>query len=38
MPKIIIRILVTKEEKQEFAQSNNYCLAENFDNDGLNLG
>ncbi|XP_012059295.1 PREDICTED: ankyrin-2-like [Atta cephalotes] len=29
---------VTKEEKQEFAQSNNYCLAENFDNDGLNLG
>ncbi|XP_011704780.1 PREDICTED: ankyrin-2-like isoform X3 [Wasmannia auropunctata] len=28
----------TKEEKQEFAQSNNYCLAENFDNDGLNLG
>ncbi|XP_070530667.1 ankyrin-2-like isoform X2 [Cardiocondyla obscurior] len=29
---------VTKEEKQEFTQSNNYCLAENFDNDGLNLG
>ncbi|XP_039306763.1 ankyrin-2 isoform X2 [Solenopsis invicta] len=29
---------VTKEERQEFAQSNNYCLAENFDNDGLNLG
>ncbi|XP_032691621.1 ankyrin-2 isoform X2 [Odontomachus brunneus] len=30
---------VTKEEKQEFTQSNNYCLAENFDStDGLNLG
>ncbi|KAL2712742.1 ankyrin-2-like [Vespula squamosa] len=30
---------VTKEEKQEFTQSNNYCLAENFDsNDALNLG
>ncbi|XP_011645228.1 ankyrin-2-like [Pogonomyrmex barbatus] len=29
---------ITKEEKQEFTQSNNYCLAENFDNDGLNLG
>ncbi|XP_011872627.1 PREDICTED: ankyrin-2-like isoform X2 [Vollenhovia emeryi] len=29
---------VSKEEKQEFTQSNNYCLAENFDNDGLNLG
>ncbi|XP_018401758.1 PREDICTED: ankyrin-2-like [Cyphomyrmex costatus] len=29
---------VTKEEKQEFTQSNNYCLAENFDNDVLNLG
>ncbi|XP_035724087.1 ankyrin-2-like [Vespa mandarinia] len=30
---------VTKEEKQEFTQSNNYCLAENFDsNDTLNLG
>ncbi|XP_076672359.1 uncharacterized protein LOC143371278 [Andrena cerasifolii] len=29
---------VTKEEKQEFTQSNNYCLAENFDTDGFNLG
>ncbi|XP_012537405.2 ankyrin-2 isoform X2 [Monomorium pharaonis] len=29
---------ITKEDK-EFAQINNYCLAENeFDNDGLNLG
>lgn len=30
--------LVTKEEKQEFTQSNNYCLAENFETDGFNLG
>ncbi|XP_031773060.1 ankyrin-2-like isoform X2 [Apis florea] len=29
---------VTKEEKQDFTQSNNYCLAENFDTDGFNLG
>ncbi|XP_034174779.2 uncharacterized protein LOC117601738 isoform X4 [Osmia lignaria lignaria] len=29
---------VTKEEKKEFTQSNNYCLAENFDTDGINLG
>ncbi|XP_020290962.1 ankyrin-3-like isoform X2 [Pseudomyrmex gracilis] len=30
---------VTSEEKQDFTQSNNYCLAENFDSaDGLNLG
>ncbi|XP_076175196.1 uncharacterized protein LOC143150636 isoform X2 [Ptiloglossa arizonensis] len=29
---------VTKEGKQEFTQSNNYCLAENFDTDGFNLG
>ncbi|XP_072762140.1 uncharacterized protein [Anoplolepis gracilipes] len=29
---------VTKEEKQQFTQSNNYCLAENFDSDGVNLG
>ncbi|XP_070157732.1 ankyrin-2 isoform X2 [Polyergus mexicanus] len=30
---------VTKEEKQQFVQSNNYCLAENFDStDGVNLG
>lgn len=32
------RFLGTKEE-EEFTQSNNYCLAENFDSsDGLNLG
>ncbi|XP_012285655.2 LOW QUALITY PROTEIN: ankyrin-2 [Orussus abietinus] len=30
---------VSKEEKQEFVQSNNYCLAENFDmQDSMNLG
>ncbi|XP_078037351.1 uncharacterized protein LOC144470273 isoform X2 [Augochlora pura] len=29
---------VTKEGKQEFTQSNNYCLAENFDTEGYNLG
>ncbi|XP_033226076.1 ankyrin-2-like isoform X1 [Belonocnema kinseyi] len=30
---------VTKEEKQQFVQSNNYCMAENFDsNDNMNLG
>ncbi|XP_029161662.1 ankyrin-2-like isoform X2 [Nylanderia fulva] len=29
---------VTKEETQQFTQSNNYCLAENFDSDGVNLG
>ncbi|XP_076629390.1 uncharacterized protein LOC143345812 isoform X3 [Colletes latitarsis] len=29
---------VTKEGLQEFTQSNNYCLAENFDTDGFNLG
>ncbi|XP_076239939.1 uncharacterized protein LOC143182656 isoform X2 [Calliopsis andreniformis] len=32
------RQAVTKEEKQEFTQSNNYCLAENFDSEGFNLG
>ncbi|XP_076296641.1 uncharacterized protein LOC143216947 isoform X2 [Lasioglossum baleicum] len=29
---------VTKEGKQEFTQSNNYCTAENFDTEGYNLG
>ncbi|XP_063974723.1 ankyrin-3-like isoform X2 [Diachasmimorpha longicaudata] len=30
---------VSKEEQQEFTQSHNYCLAENFDStDGINLG
>ncbi|XP_050453725.1 ankyrin-2-like isoform X1 [Cataglyphis hispanica] len=30
---------ITKEEKQQFVQSNNYCLAENFDStDAINLG
>nr|XP_033327143.1 ankyrin-2-like isoform X2 [Megalopta genalis] len=29
---------VIKEGKQEFTQSNNYCLAENFDTEGYNLG
>ncbi|XP_066594347.1 ankyrin-2-like [Prorops nasuta] len=30
---------VSKDDNQDFTQSNNYCLAENFDtNDGLNLG
>ncbi|XP_076655020.1 uncharacterized protein LOC143360240 isoform X4 [Halictus rubicundus] len=29
---------VSKEGKQEFTQSNNYCTAENFDTEGYNLG
>lgn len=30
---------VSKEERQEFTQSNNYCMGENFDStDGINLG
>lgn len=34
----IMFLAVTKEEKQEFTQSNNYCMAESLDSEGLNLG
>ncbi|XP_051156914.1 ankyrin-2-like isoform X2 [Leptopilina boulardi] len=29
---------VSKEEKQQFVQSNNYCIGENFDNDNFGFG
>lgn len=29
---------VSNEEKQQFVQSNNYCIGENFDNDNFGFG